>query len=57
MDCVCKGSACVKGGKRGEGATLVAMEEANVFDDSGEQGGNNSFQDLRNGLAKNNDAE
>ena len=29
-DCVCKGSACVKRRKRGEGATLIAVEEANL---------------------------
>ena len=56
-DCDCKGGACVEGGERGEGATLVPVEEANISSDGGEAGGNNPFKDFRDGLKKNNNAE
>ena len=39
-------SASIKGGKRGEGGTLIAVEEADISGDGGEARGDYAFQDL-----------
>ena len=57
MDFVRNGSTCAEGGEREEGATLIAVEEANISGDGGEMRGNNGFHDLGDGLKKNNDAQ
>ena len=56
-DHVRESSASVKGRKRGEGATLIVVEEANISGDGGEAGGDDPFQDLRNGLKEDYDTE
>ena len=47
-DPVCESSARVEGRERGEGATLIVVEEADMSGDSGETRGNNPLQDSRN---------
>ena len=51
-DCVRESSASVEGRKRGEGDTLIAVEDANISGDGGETRDDETFQDLRNGLEK-----
>ena len=53
-DSVLKGRTRFELEERGEGAAMIAVEEANVSSNGRGAGGNNAFQDPGDGLQENN---